>query len=208
MYITCPKCKTHFVIKPGQLGKNGRKAKCAKCKFIWFAQAEEEVKNESVSVKPEIISGNKSAAPYEESTWLPAVVYSNQKKHGSFCVYQWILGAMVILALLFTEVIDHGYFGYNNKVIIDNINITKEADDHTLVHYTIINNGDYEMDLPVIRFRFFDENHNIIHRILIENNVVKLSPGQSARLKREFKITSFNSVDVTAGTKLDFALSY
>lgn len=208
MYITCPKCITHFVVKPGQLGKNGRKARCAKCKFVWFAQAKEEVKEEPVLTKPSAANaGHKNAAPYE-ATWLPAVVYSNQKNYNPSCAYKWILGAIVILVLIFTETINPGYLGYNSKVMIENVNIEQNADGITLIHYTIVNNTDDEMKLPIIRFRFFDANHTIINRVLIENNIVKLMPGQKARLKREFKDLSFDSVDVTAGTKLDFALNY
>ena len=35
MYIACPECDTKFVVKPEQIGKEGRKVKCSKCSLVW-----------------------------------------------------------------------------------------------------------------------------------------------------------------------------
>ena len=34
MYIACPECDTKFVVKPEQIGKEGRKVKCSKCSHV------------------------------------------------------------------------------------------------------------------------------------------------------------------------------
>ncbi len=208
MYIICPQCQTRFVVKPDQLGPKGKKAKCVKCQFIWFAEIplnQEKPEPESKQeVIPESITNNIS----QHDTWLPAVVYSNQHKHDSNHLYKWIVGVIVILILLLTEAIDHGYFGYNNDLVVSNTYSTKQHNGNTMLHYTITNNTKHQMDLPIIRFRFFNKHHKLIQRSLIENNVVKIAPGETITLRREFKVDPFSSFDVTLGSKLDFVLSY
>lgn len=208
MYIICPKCETHFVIKPEQIGKSGKKAKCAKCKFIWFAEAPlskpEEISPEIDEVIPEGVSNNIK----QTDTWLPAVVYSNQKQQNNNYFYQWTLGLIALLALLLIEVIDHGYLGYNNNLTVKDTYITREDNEHVFVHYTIVNHTNHQVSLPIIRLRFFNKHHKIIQRSLIENDIVRIPPGDEVTLKREFKISNFSSFDITLGSKIDFALKY
>ena len=36
MILTCPECSTHYKIKDGSIGPNGRSVSCAKCDTVWF----------------------------------------------------------------------------------------------------------------------------------------------------------------------------
>jgi predicted Zn finger-like uncharacterized protein len=208
MYIVCPKCETHFVIKPDQIGKSGRKAKCAKCKFIWFAEAAPLKQEHTSSIIDEVIPEGVNNNIKQTDTWLPAVVYSNQNKNDNSCLYQWALGLIALLALLLIEVVDHGYLGYNDNLMIKDTYITREGRDNVVVHYTIANHTKHQVSLPIIRFRFFNKHHEIIQRSLVKNNIVRIEPEQEVTLKREFKISNFSSFDVTLGSKIDFALKY
>jgi predicted Zn finger-like uncharacterized protein len=208
MYIVCPKCETHFAIKPDQIGKSGRKVKCVKCKFIWFAESPLLNPEQASPVIDEVIPEGISNNIKQTDTWLPAVVYSNQSKHSNNCLYQWTLGLIALLALLLIEVVDHGYLGYNDKLTIKDTYVTREGEDKILVHYTIANHTKHQVSLPIIRFRFFNKHHKIIQRSLIENDIVRIQPEQEVTLKREFKISHFSSFDVTLGSKIDFALKY
>ena len=208
MYIVCPKCETHFAIKPEQIGKDGRKAKCVKCKFIWFAEApllkQEQTSPAIDEVIPEGISNNIK----QTDTWLPAVVYSNQNKQSNNSLYQWILGFIALVALLLIEVVDHGYLGYNDSLTIKDTYVTREGQDNVVVHYTITNHTKHQVGLPIIRFRFFNKHHQIIQRSLIENDIARIEPENEVTLKREFKISKFSSVAMRLGSKIDFALKY
>lgn len=49
MIISCPECKTRYVVSPTAIGKDGRLVKCSNCEHSWF----EEAPAEDLEVVPE-----------------------------------------------------------------------------------------------------------------------------------------------------------
>jgi len=43
MQIVCPNCRTSYSVAANALGENGRNVRCAKCKEVWLATAEEAI---------------------------------------------------------------------------------------------------------------------------------------------------------------------
>lgn len=43
MILTCPECKTRFVVKDDAIGPNGRTVRCSKCSTTWFVAGDPEV---------------------------------------------------------------------------------------------------------------------------------------------------------------------
>jgi len=57
MILTCPECKSRYVVNPTVLLPNGRTVRCAKCKNTWFEKKPEEdveiIPNDDVRTNPE-----------------------------------------------------------------------------------------------------------------------------------------------------------
>lgn len=50
MLIVCPSCSTAYQVGSAALGAGGRSVRCAKCRTVWVAQAEDEVATRALAV--------------------------------------------------------------------------------------------------------------------------------------------------------------
>lgn len=209
MYIICPRCSTNFVIDASHIGKNGRKARCSKCKHVWFVAPEN--KGKDVSKKQSI--NNKKPITAETKFYdgnarlLPAVITTDNKKDSNFCFYKTILIFLGLFLILLFDIVDFGQFKFSNDFSVSDINATSLDSNRIKVSCKIYNNTSKTMDLPIIRFRFYNKQSKIIERKLVENKLIKLEPKQSIDITKEFNTRAAN-VDVTLGSKLDFILRY
>jgi predicted Zn finger-like uncharacterized protein len=46
MHIVCPHCTTSYAIDPSNLGEAGRTVRCSRCKEVWLARADDDVRSE------------------------------------------------------------------------------------------------------------------------------------------------------------------
>lgn len=230
MYITCPKCSTNFVIKKDQIGPEGRKTKCSKCQHIWLAKLptlnsankEKRIKD-PITANKNITTSKKSEENSKKPTknivaenklynlndrLLPTIVKQENNHPSSLCIHQWILLLILMLTIILSEVIDFGHFKYNKNFLISDIKVTKLNNDDIVVNCRIQNKTHTSSNVPIIRLRFYDKNHKIIYRSLIENKTTKIEPDESIVLTKEFQIKDVYTLDATLGSKLDFAIRY
>ena len=55
MILTCPECKTRFVVKDDAIGPNGRTVRCSQCTTTWFVACDPEVLELEDNKKPDLI---------------------------------------------------------------------------------------------------------------------------------------------------------
>jgi len=206
MYITCPECRSSFVVTPEQLGPSGRKVKCSKCQNIWHAQS--EVAN-SVKIEPIVTADSQPMDAPAVGINLPALLPIKLPPY--LCCLPILLIALIICASIafYSDTIGLGnnHFSYSGITINDvNIEYKKEAA-KVVVHYKIMNNSDSKAIMPLVRIRLFDKDHRVL-QTHIENASVQLNPKQYVSIKTEFVSIppSAQNIDITIGNKIDFLL--
>lgn len=213
MYIICPKCNTNFVITENQIGKTGRKVRCSKCKHIWIAK--QTNKNNHSSKKENIIPTKNESKPITPETrfydgnarLLPTIIKDRNNQDAKLCFYKWAITLLVIVMIISLDVINFGHFRFSQDFIVKEVDARSIDNNKTKIEFTIVNNTTRTLNLPIIRYRFFDKNNKIITRKLVENKIAKLEPKESITIYKEFEIKAVN-LDVTLGSKLDFIMRY
>lgn len=213
MYIICPKCNTNFVIEDNQIGKNGRKVRCSKCKHLWFEKHNSKAKE---SAKKENIIPNKKDTKtitpetrfYDgDARLLPAVIKQEDNPNMRLCFYKWALALLAIFMIIALDMINFGQFRFSSDFAVKNIHAISVGKSKVKIDCTIVNNSSHASNIPIIRYRFYDANNNLITRKLVENNVAKLEPKQSLNITKEFDVKPTH-LDITLGSKLDFVIRY
>lgn len=209
MYITCPECKSSFVVTPEQLGVSGRKVKCSKCKNIWHAQPQEDLQ-ENVKIEPTITESDTPVLSTSEiGVNLPALLPINLPSY--LCITPVFLVALIIFILVMCYSDSLGLTSNSNEysgITINDVNITHKKDAHKIImQYKVMNTSEKKVIIPLVRIRLFDNEHRVL-QTHVESAAVQLNPKQYVSIRTEF--TSIppiaKSIDITLGNKLDFLL--
>lgn len=207
MYITCPECKSTFVVTPEQLGPEGRKVKCSKCKNIWHATPAAQ---EAVKIEPVITAGTEQVVSTSEiGVNLPALVPINLPP------YLWLTPLFMIVLIVGIALVCYSssiglassYKAYEG-VTINDIKIEHKKDaSKVVVQYKVMNNSENKIIIPLVRLRLFDKDDRVV-QTHVENAAVQLNPQQYVSIRTEFSSIppSAKSVDITLGNKIDFIL--
>lgn len=205
MYISCPECEAKFVVRPDQIGQNGRKVKCSKCSHIWLQKPNNDMKIEPVltpmPASAEIPLGNGVNLPALLPVKIPVYLYALP-----FVLITMILGLVFLMfpaKLGFDTMLDNKHLSVKD-IKIDN---QKEIDKIT-VSYKVLNSSEKEATMPLVRIRLFDKNNRVIKTHVVDHSNIDLSPKQYVLIKTEFVPAppSTESVDIMIGNKLDFFL--
>jgi len=203
MYIACPECDTKFVVTPKQIGKHGRKVKCSKCFHVWYQELGDNVPIEPITSLPEKI------APIGNGVNLPALVPAKTPSY-LFLLPGMVTGLIfVMLIILFPSQLGITSLLNNNEVSVENIQIVNQQDiEKIVVEYKVHNNSLDNVQMPLVRVRLFDKNHNILNSRIDNHSHIEMYPDQIVQIKTQFISvpSSAGSIDIMVGNKLDFIL--
>ncbi len=208
MYISCPNCKTNFIISPEQMTPAGRKVKCSKCSHIWHHTFQKS-KPESVSTP---ISHFSSSTVLTQGVNLP--VLRTPQKPEYFNLLSLLMIALIIAlsAILWKDDLKEVSAFFSKPTLeINRVEVETDTDKAQLiVRYNVFNNSNQEMEVPLIMIRLLDENSQVIGSHFSDNTRLgKLAPNHSLSLKTEFASPppSVKNVDLVLGNRLDFLLA-
>lgn len=204
MYISCPECDAKFVVRPEQIGKNGRKVRCSKCAHVWHQKLRNDIKIEPILTAQaiqEIPLGNGVNLPALLPIRIPAYLYS----------LPLLLIAMIILMLVMMfphKVGIETMLSYDHLSIKD-IKIENRTDiEKITISYKVLNSSIDEAKVPLVRIRLFDKNNRVLRSHIVDHTQINLAPKQYLLIKTEFAPAppSTESIDIMLGNKLDFIL--
>ncbi len=205
MYISCPECNTRFVIRPNQIGRNGRNVKCSKCFHIWHQKFDENVKIEPVLVAQQPVEdvplGNGVNLPALLPIKIPFYMYSSP-------VILFVLIGF-ILTMMFPEKVGLDTMLSNKYLHLKDINIENKKDlEKIVVSYKVLNSASKSYNMPLVRVRLYDKNNRVIKTHIDDHSKIDLAPAQHVLIKTEFVPApeAASSVDIMIGNKLDFFL--
>lgn len=204
MYIACPECDTNFMVLPEQIGPVGRKVKCSNCNQVWHQRLKEnQVRMES------IFTNDNKFIPIGDGVNLPALLPIKLSTY----IYSLssIITLMIILLclILFQDKFNISLASNANDLYLSDVHADNISNINKLmVSYKIVNNSDYDIILPLVRIRLFDENKKLLESYLADQKEIKLTAGQQIQIKTEFisSLLLAKEVDITLGNKFDLVL--
>lgn len=203
MYIACPECDTKFVVTPKQIGTHGRKVKCSKCSHIWYQEL-----GDNVPIEP-VVSQLEPIAPIGNGVNLPALVPAKTPSYLFWLPGMVIILIFVMLVILFPSQLGITSLLNSNEVSVEDIQIVNQEDvEKVVVEYKVHNNSLDNVQMPLVRVRLFDKNHNILSSRIDDHSDTEMYPDQIKRVRTKFTSvpSSVGSIDVMIGNKLDFIL--
>ena len=203
MNISCPECKTTFIIADQLISNTSKKLKCSKCKHVWTNNHDTDLGVKRIIDLPSV-SKIKTTLDLEAKQDLVL-----EEKCGKlFYIYPIFIGILIIILTSITA------FGIKipisctvpQALILKDIklkNLWKEQ--KIVLNYRVHNNSEKLENLPLIRIRLFDKNSKILKTHIIKDRK-ELKPAQFVNINTEFEsiMQEANKVDIALGTWFDF----
>lgn len=210
MHILCPKCSTKFVISESQIGTNGRKVRCSKCKHIWHADTNQVDGILDAIQKTENIESHVSKSS-SNAVHLPAVIpierHITYKNHSNIL----LIGMITLLCtMLFASKFGYTELTQKHSVIIEDLAMEKDSDTNKIIlKYKAYNNSKYTTKVPLLKVQLMDSNHKVLKTQIINNKKVKLYPNKFVWIKTDLLHSPKNTenIQVILGNRLDFLLN-
>jgi predicted Zn finger-like uncharacterized protein len=205
MYITCPKCGTHFLVQPEQIGHFGRKVRCSKCANIWHQQLKDDIKLEPVIANPKFAYKSQLGSGINLPALLPIKIPQ----------YLYTLPMLFIcLIIILSIILFQDFWGFNSSdaaklLSINDIHITNNKDAGKItITYKIVNSSTQILPMPLVRVRLFDKNNTALKSHVADQTDIALSPKQSVSIRTEFSSVPdiTEKIDITLGSRLAFIL--
>jgi predicted Zn finger-like uncharacterized protein len=204
MYIACPECDTKFVVKPEQIGKEGRKVKCSKCSHVWHHKLADQLRIEPIRTQPLVTT------PLGNGINLPALLPIKIQPY-LYVMPVVMIGLIIFMIIMvFPTSLGINTLLNSNNLSIKDVQVQNQKDlDKITISYKVHNSAATIVKMPLVRIRFFDKNGKIIDsKIDDQNNNVDMSPKQDIQINTEFVPASSaaDSIDIMIGNKIDFIL--
>lgn len=218
MIISCPSCSTKFAVRAEAVGANGRKVRCAKCKFDWFQEPDEATLAFLATMTPEAPVDR--VLPPPEGGNLPAhlkgpKIATNIKI--AFAASLFIF--FISLSLLLTNsILPHMSWYYamfglkdDTEIAFYDVSLSKEGEEGaetTSVTGRIVNDSESEKSVPKARMVLLDKNDKKIASLPIKVDVAKLKAGESVLFKEtipQSQIIDVVKVTIDLGNYLSLA---
>jgi predicted Zn finger-like uncharacterized protein len=179
MYITCQKCSASFVVKSEQIGPQGRKVRCSKCRNMWHAKIPSTRKTLALDNPVEILKTT------EAEIHLPILSPNMRRKKPSNALH---LMAPIILAIILCCI-------YRGDELISLIKSTprelsvSEVRSYRInaskmvVHYNIANHSNKALEVPHFRVRLYDEGHKLLETRHVSASKGSVEPNKTLTLK-------------------------
>ena len=204
MYIACPECDTKFVVKPEQIGKEGRKVKCSKCSHVWHHKLADQLRIEPIRTQPLVTT------PLGNGINLPALLPIKIQPY-LYVMPVVMIGLIIFMIIMvFPTSLGINTLLNSNNLSIKDVQVQNQKDlDKITISYKVHNSAATIVKMPLVRIRFFDKNGKIIDsKIDDQNNNVDMSPKQGIQINTEFvpAPSAADSIDIMIGNKIDFIL--
>lgn len=206
MIITCPNCKTKYVVPGNAITGDGRKVKCSQCAHIW----KQEVPEDQESL-PEFSYEEFASLSIPEESGIPMVMKKNQVP---FYLKLSTVALMLIMIPLagihfradlqpsFPGIYE--YFGYYDTTGLKLANVTPTKMKHKrqqkiMVNGVLLNESESTKKAPMLRITLTNKDNKIleVYQVVIDEN---LEAGAVKEFSEEFltykKDIQFISVDI------------
>jgi predicted Zn finger-like uncharacterized protein len=188
MILSCPSCKTRYVVPDSAIGPTGRKVRCASCRFSWVQDpAPLDLKETAPAAAapdaaaPPAPRGEPPPPPWREAQEpeVPASAYPQPSRPRRNWGRIWTIVAVAAAALMIGAVLALQYFGlpgvgqsFGIPVrTVNNLDIRGQADRRRLesgndllaVHGEITNQTDEVQRVPQIRAELKDVQGRVVY---------------------------------------------
>ncbi|MCC2646389.1 MAG: hypothetical protein K0R02_454 [Rickettsiaceae bacterium] len=216
MILTCTNCKTSFVASDTSIGPSGRKVKCSKCQYVWFATLPAKPKIELSSILPD-------GQTLQGSFNLPAIsdiriawyLYILPLIMGSIFITSYgVLFPNKILALNFIDqkmLCQKFDICDTSGIKLKDVkfqNMNKGDKKFTVLSYKVANNTDYPKNIPIIKVRLLDKEKNVIKSHIASNKNIPLKPFHQHLIETRFEDLPANveNIELIIGNRLELVL--
>ncbi len=206
MYISCPECKTKFIVRPEQIGAKGRKVKCSKCDNIWH---QTPLKPEKIEPLLTPIMAPTANIPIGNGVNLPALLPIRIPIYLYVMPGFLLIGIIMLIIAMFPEKVGFETIMNDKYINLKDISIENRHDlDKLTVKYKILNTAKSAVKMPLVRIRLFDKDSRLLNSKVDDNRHVELAPNQFVMVRTEFSQPPKNTstLDLTLGTSLDFIM--
>ncbi|MFY9589415.1 MJ0042-type zinc finger domain-containing protein [Rickettsia endosymbiont of Halotydeus destructor] len=206
MYINCPGCHTKFIVLNEQIGINGRKVKCSKCREVWYQKLDCKITKLTDFGKIEENFESIKNEVYINPGSLPVLLPSKPPSY-SFFPLLWI--SFIIFSLIILLEDNCRFLFKYNELKIENILIRDIKDTNKIkVSCKIVNPLNYQISIPLIRVRIIDKDRKVLASYVVDKMNINISAKQKLNIEMEVDNMPYSAkyLDITLGNKLDFLL--
>nr|WP_253308088.1 MJ0042-type zinc finger domain-containing protein [Rickettsia endosymbiont of Ceutorhynchus assimilis] len=208
MYITCPNCQTKFTVFNEQIGINGRKVKCSKCRHIWHQKLDYNATKltdfAKIEETPEAITTPFKNEFYTEGSGLPALLPRKPPNYSFFSLL-WI--SFIIFSSIILLEDNCRFLVRYDQLKIDHIVIQDiKNPDRIKISYAVTNPSSYQISNLIFRVRIIDKNRKILDSYVTNKMNINILPDQTINMAIELDgLPPFAEyLDITIGNKFDF----
>lgn len=212
MYISCLNCQTKFIVSNNQIGVNGRRVKCSKCRHIWYQKLDyntsklsdfDEDKFEAVKTPVKNGYGNQFSAN------VPVILpYTPPKQKYNVFPLLWTSFIIFCLAVLLLD--SFKFLSKYDQLKIEEIKLgSSHREGVVKMFYKLSNNSDYLISNPRIKVKAIDSNNKALDEyISVTKLKAKILPKQDAYVEMEIKGLPVTAkyIDVTVGNRFGLLL--
>lgn len=151
MILSCPECKTQFLLPSTAIPIEGRKVRCSNCRHVWHQEKPFEVKipdfgNEEFIAPPK---PEKPAEPIQEQE-LSEII----KKETREGILPFLAGMAIVFLAFFAYVFMTPDIPVGQGLAFENMKVERLGDGKLGVSGAILNTMDGKRKVPVIRMTY------------------------------------------------------